>query len=355
MQYNSYFCRRKQIVMLFEVFQSSGHIGIFTHVNPDGDAIGSTLGLYGFLKDLGKECRVFYPSQPSESLEFMIPAEIRNDVTVWDGNAAEAMNALVAECDLIIGLDFNEISRINEWAQPFLNSSARKILIDHHVKPQVELFDTVYSQTEISSTCELLYGLLKDTPVVGSDPKKLSNLTRRSLMTGMITDTNNFANSVYPSTLTMASELLEAGTDRDSIINALFFSYPRRRIEAQGYLLSKKLKITPEGVAYMIMDKCFMNRFHLKEGDTEGFVNIPLSIEGVNFSILLKEERGSALVRVSIRSKKGYSARSLSGKFFHGGGHEQASGGKLIIGQDIPCMDHAEKYIKNSIRQFFNE
>jgi len=341
--------------MLFEAIQSARKIGIFTHVNPDGDAIGSSLGLYGFLESMGKTARVFYPSIPAESLAFMIPDRIKGDITVWDGNNAAEMGALVAECDLIIGVDFNELNRIGEWKDCFLASPAYKILIDHHIAPQIEFFNEVYSQTEISSTCELLYGLLKEMPCISGDPGKLPDLTKRSLMTGMTTDTNNFANSVYPSTLTMASELLAAGTDRDAIIYELFFRYPKRRIEAQGYLLSNKLKIMPPGVAYMIMDKCFMNRFHIKEGDTEGFVNIPLSIDGINYSILLKEERGTSTVRVSIRSKKGYSARDLCGAFFHGGGHEQASGGKLIIGEDIPCMDAAEKYIKQSIKKFFNE
>jgi len=174
-------------------------------------------------------------------------------------------------------------------------------------------------------------------------------------MTGMTTDTNNFMNSVYPSTLIMASELLAAGTDRNAIIYSLYFSYPKRRLDAEGFFLTKKMKILPQGVAFAVLDKCFTNRFHLKEGDTEGFVNIPLSMEGVNYSILLKEERGSSNVRVSIRSKKGYSALDLCDKFFHGGGHEMAAGGRLTIGEDIRCIDDAEKYIKNSIKQFFNE
>lgn len=341
--------------MLFESIQSSSDIGIFTHSCPDGDALGSTLGLMGWLDDAGKKSTIFIPSAISESLLFMVPETHRGRIIVWDGNKAEECKAGVQECDLLIGLDFNTVGRIGEWEKCFRESKARKILIDHHIQPEKDAFDLVISRTEVSSACEIVYFLLKDAPGIDGDASRLSVLTRESLLTGMTTDSNNFANSVYPSTLTMASELLAAGTDRDSIIQKLFFSYPERRIKAQGYVLNRLLRITEDGVAYMFLDSYTQTRFGLKEGDTEGFVNIPLSMDGIRMSIFAKRERGSKKIRISIRSKKGTSARECAGKYFHGGGHELASGGKLIIGEDIAAEHSVRKYIEKSTHEFFLE
>lgn len=341
--------------MLFESILSSSNIGIFTHTNPDGDALGSTLGLMGWLDDRGIRSTIFLPSAISESLEFTVPDSHRGRIVVWDGNKPEACNAAVAACDLLIGLDFNHLSRIGEWSGAFSESRAGKILIDHHIQPETEAFDHVISRTDVSSTCEIVYFLLKDAPGVDGDCSKLNRLTRESLMTGMTTDSNNFANSVYPSTLAMASELLAAGTDRDSIIQKLFFSYPKRRIKAQGYILHRLLHITDDGVAYIFLNSFTQTRFNLKEGDTEGFVNIPLSIDGVRMSILAKRERGSRKIRISIRSKKGTSALECAAEYFHGGGHEQASGGRLTIGEDIPTEHSVCRYIENSTHSFFLE
>lgn len=341
--------------MLFESIQSSSNIGIFTHTSPDGDALGSTLGLMGWLDGIGKKSTLFLPSAIGESLMFMVPETHSRRIFVWDGSKAKEYKAEVAACDLLIGLDFNVIDRIGEWGDSFRASSARKILIDHHIQPEADAFDLVISNTDVSSASEIVYFLLKNAPGIDGDAAKLSVLTRESLLTGMTTDSNNFANSVYPTTLTMASELIAAGTDRDKIIQKLFFCYPARRIEAQGYILNKLLKLTDDGVAYIFIDSYTQNRFGLKEGDTEGFVNIPLSIENVRMSILAKRERGSKKIRISIRSKKGTSARECAVAYFHGGGHELASGGKLIIGEDICTERSVRKYIENSTHKFFLE
>lgn len=335
--------------------ESSSRIGIFTHINPDGDALGSSFGMAGYLDQTGRDFRIFLPGEPGESLVFMIPEHLKDKIVIWQDGKSEMIRKEVDGCDLLIGLDFNVPDRIGPYGSLLAESKAKKILVDHHVAPARELFDLVYSETEVSSTCELLYGILKTMPEIDSDPSKLCLTSREALLTGMTTDSNNFANSTYPGTFRMASELISCGTDREKIIQNLYFKYPERRIKAQGYILDKLLHITPEGVAYIIMDRRVQKRFGLKEGDTEGFVNIPLSIASVKMSITLKRELKTKKIRISVRSKKGTSARNMAMRYFHGGGHEQASGGKLMVGEDIRTMAELQSYVENSIREFFNE
>ena len=205
-----------------------------------------------------------------------------------------------------------------------------------------------FSETEISSASELLYQILMSTPQVSEDAKKLPLSTATSLMTGMTTDTNNFANSVYPSTLIMASTLLAAGVDRDYILSQLYNQHSENRLRLMGHMMKELLTITEDGAAYMILDLKTQHKYGIKEGDTEGFVNMPLSIANVRISLLLKEDTDR--IRVSIRSKKGTSANRCARMHFNGGGHENAAGGRL----DIPIHE-VEEYIKTHVHTYLTE
>ena len=192
-----------------------------------------------------------------------------------------------------------------------------------------------------------------ELPPVGGDAKALPAEAATAIMTGMTTDTNNFMNSTYPSTLRMASSLLEAGVDRDMIIQNVYNSFKETRIKLQGHVLKDLLNITPDGVAYIILDKGTLRKYNVQDGDTEGFVNIPLSIKGVLMSIFIKEDEDR--VRVSIRSRKGVSANRCAQKYFNGGGHENAAGGRLFIPRDIAGINDAEEYIKRTTHIFMTE
>jgi phosphoesterase RecJ-like protein len=172
-------------------------------------------------------------------------------------------------------------------------------------------------------------------------------------MTGMTTDTNNFANSVFPSTLHMASDLLAAGTDRDFILNRLYNQYSENRLRLMGHMMKDLLKITGEGVAYIVLDRNTQEEYKTAEGDTEGFVNMPLSIADVRMSILAKEDNDR--IRISIRSKKGTSANRCARAYFNGGGHENAAGGRLTIPEDIRGIDEVGEYIERTTHTFLND
>ena len=169
-----------------------------------------------------------------------------------------------------------------------------------------------------------------------------------ALMTGMTTDTNNFNNSVYPTTLIMASQLLAAGVDRDFILQKINQEHTENRLRLKGFMLKDLLKVTDDGVAFMVLDKEAQLRYNMQEGDTEGFVNEPLSIAKVRMSIFAREDKEE--VRISIRSKKGTSANRCARLFFDGGGHENAAGGKLLI-----PIGEVEEYIRKYTHIYMTE
>lgn len=330
-----------------EAIQQSTRIAVVGHTHPDGDALGSCTALSLWLAGRGKAVSCIFPDTPADNLLFILSPKV--NYLYGDAHAAAARKALEA-CELLIQLDCNQFSR-TEGLAPFLEaSSAQKILIDHHLNPDRKSFDIVFSTPEISSASELLYWVLKAAEGDTLGPLGLGMTIGTALMAGMTTDTNNFANSVFPSTFRMASELIAAGVNRDALLQQLYSSYRENRVRLMGYMQYEGLKVLPEGAAYMILTKDIMSRFDLREGESEGLVNVPLSIGAVKLSVLLKEDDGH--FRVSVRSKKGTSAQQLAVRFFHGGGHENASGGKLFIGADIANAQAAEAYVSNALKTF---
>ncbi|MBP5218762.1 MAG: bifunctional oligoribonuclease/PAP phosphatase NrnA [Bacteroidales bacterium] len=322
----------------------SSSITITVHIHPDGDAVGSGTALMSYLTECrGKDAVLVVPGIIPESLAF-----ITEGVPEWRvieyGKDPEAACRRIRESDLLVCLDCNSYSRTVPGMESLLRASvAPKILIDHHLNPETEAFSLVFSETEISSTCELLYNILKSMPDVEGKTGNLPMTSLTALMAGMTTDTNNFANSVWPGTLEMASDLLAAGVDRDGILYELYDSYRENRLRLMAYLVGDKMKITPEGAAYMILDKETQDRFGFLEGESEGFVNIPLSVKAVRMSIFLTAEEDR--FRVSIRSKRGISANRFAMEYFNGGGHEMAAGGKLPYKEGMLSAEDAEAYI----------
>ncbi|MBO4263232.1 MAG: DHH family phosphoesterase [Bacteroidales bacterium] len=315
------------------------HICIVSHTHPDGDAVGSVCALVSYLGATGKQARAVLPDAWPAFLNFLTEGAA---IGAGPETAADAL----AQSDLLVCMDCNGFHRTAALEPLLAAFQGPKILIDHHLNPEREAFDLCISEPEISSTCELLFSLL--TALAGT-ADKLPGACARALMTGMTTDTNNFANSVYPSTLRMASALLEAGVDRDEILDRLYNCGRENRVRAMGEML-RRMVITPEGVAYIILDARTRTALDLQDGETEGFVNIPLGIGKVHISIFLKEDAGH--YRVSIRSKRGWSANRLARESFHGGGHEQAAGGKLYFPADIPHKEDAAPYIEEVTARF---
>lgn len=325
---------------------------ITAHMRPDGDAVGSCTALYHIFRHYGKKAVIVLPNKAPDFLSFLTSTIEEGDLLSFEDDKEKAEQVL-KKSDLIFSLDYNAFHRTGCMETLLSGSSAKKVLIDHHLDPSRDIYDLSFSETQVSSTAEYLYHILLATDEFHGDAGKLPADSATALMTGMTTDTNNFANSVFPSTLKMASGLLEAGTDRDMIISCLYQSYREERIRLLGELLFKNMKIMEEGVAYIVLDKETMDRYNLQEGETEGFVNIPLSIGKVKMSCLFKEDPDR--IRVSLRSKKGISANLCARSYFHGGGHELAAGGKLDIPDDVQSIKDVSEYTEKAIREFLSK
>ena len=335
------FIRQENIQVLKQWMAEAERPVVVAHTHPDGDALGSSAGLALYLRSLGKDAAVVLPDSPAENLRFILPEEVPYFFRDVDPEAAEARSG---QADLIILADAYAFRRA-EGLEPILSASkARKVLMDHHLNPDTEAFGLVFSTPDISSASEVVYWVLSalDAP--------MSEEIGTVLLAGMTTDTNNFANSVFPSTFRMASELIAAGVDRDALLQKLYNSYRENRVRLMGYMQSERLHILPNGAAYMVMTREIQQRFDLQDGESEGLVNVPLTIGAVKLSVLLKEDDGH--FRVSVRSKKGTSAQQLALLHFHGGGHENAAGGKLLIGEDIASPEEAPARVEQILKDF---
>lgn len=330
------------------LIEEARHPIIVTHAKPDGDAIGSSVAMFHFLGLCGKEDRLIVLNDNCPRfLGFIRETVPQESLIIREENPQKAFDA-IGNADLIICLDFHAFHRTGNLEIPLAESKAKKILIDHHLDPDRSIYNLSFSKNDISSASEFLFWILMATPQINGNAENLPTAGATALMTGMTTDTNNFGNSVYPSTLAMASDLLRAGVDRDMILQKINQEHSESRLRLKGFMLKDLMKITKDGVAYMVLDKKAQYGYKMQEGDTEGFVNEPLSIAKVRMSIFAREESGE--VRISIRSKRGTSANRCAKLFFNGGGHENAAGGKL----HMPINEVAE-YIERQTHIYMTE
>ena len=328
------------------LLESGRAVTVTAHTHPDGDALGSMSALVSYLRERrGMDAVAVLPDSPAATVRFIVPDSVP---LLCHDMEPEACLARIAASDLLVLLDCNGFSRTESLQDAFESSPAPKVLIDHHIGPDRDRFDVVFSTPDVSSASELLYYVLLELPDIGRDARRIPADAARALLTGMTTDTNNFANSVYPGTFRMAADLIAAGVDRDAVLAELYNRYRENRVRVMGYLQYEDMRITPEGLAFMIATRDILDRFGVEKGETEGLVNVPLAIDRVKMSILLKQEEDH--FRVSIRSKNGWSARDCAVRHFHGGGHENASGGKLFWPGDIADPEEAAAYLEQVSR-----
>lgn len=338
--------RKEQCEQLAALIQAAGKVAVVGHTHADGDSLGASAAMALYLQQCcGKDVACVYSDTPADNLRFLLAPEVP---WFFQDQDPEAALGRIAQAGLIVLLDCNAFSRTEGLQDALAASPARKVLIDHHLNPDTASFDLVISTPDISSASELLYWVLKS--VAGTSPSGISVAIGTSLMAGMTTDTNNFANSVYPSTLQMASELLALGVDRDALLDRIYRSYRENRVRLMGYMQGEGLRLVDGGGAYMIITRDIQRRFDMQEGESEGLVNVPLTIGSIRLSVLLREE--GDVFRVSVRSKKGTSAQQLAQRHFHGGGHENAAGGKLTVGVDIASPEQAPAYVEQLLKTY---
>lgn len=298
----------------------SERIVLTCHVHPDGDAIGSTLGLMHLFRDLGKHATVVVPDTPPKSLRFLPDF---NEIAVYTRHDPYCTR-LVEDCDLIICCDFNTSSRQDHLAPLIDSAKSTKILIDHHQDPDMRC-DLQFSYPDMSSTCELAFRIIAASGLY-------SDLNRNSatcLLTGLITDTQNFtvnckSNDVYE----ILTKLMEKGADKRKIIEECIKACSYSSLKLRSYALSEKLEIMPSHRFSLItLSQEELDKFHYEKGDTEGLVNEPLNIRGMVYSIFLREDPDC--VKVSARSKYEFPVSEICKDIFNGGGHRMAAGGEF--------------------------
>ncbi|WP_321425944.1 bifunctional oligoribonuclease/PAP phosphatase NrnA [uncultured Bacteroides sp.] len=303
-----------------EWLKETEKIVIVTHVSPDGDAMGSSLGLYHFLISQNKTVNIIVPNAFPEFLKWMPSAK---NITLYDQNK-ESADKLIADADMICCLDFNGLKRIEEVGNAVKEAKARKVMIDHHPFPD-DFCSIVMSHPEISSTSELVFRLISRLGYFDEITKEGAEC----IYTGMMTDTGSFTyNSNSQEIYFIISQLISKGIDKDDINRNVYNTYSESRLRLMGYVLHSKMKVYPECHAAMIsLTQDELKEFNYVKGDSEGFVNIPLSIKDVKFSVFFRED--TDMIKVSLRSVGEFPCNQFASEFFNGGGHLNASGGEF--------------------------
>lgn len=295
------------------------NILLLSHKNPDGDALGSGLALYQYFKEKGVNANFILPNQLPDYLNWM--PNVQKAITY--NTQKELALEIINQADLIIMVDFNHQSRLDKMAEIVLESKAPKIMIDHHPNPE-QISDLLYSRVSSSSTAEMVFEFIRAI----NKGEKLSKEIAECLFLGIVTDTGSFSyNSSNPFTFEVVCELLKSGIDKDFIIDKVYNNHSHSRLRLLGYSLNDNMVVLPEySTAYIYLSKDDLEKYNFEPGDTEGFVNYPLSIKGIVFSAIFIEKDG--FTKCSFRSKGTFPANKVSGDHFNGGGHLNAAGGE---------------------------
>ena len=312
-----------QLVHLGQLISTAQSVLVVCHKSPDGDAIGSSLGMAEYLRQRGKDVTVVVPDQYPDFLHWLPNSE---KIVRYDKHPGKC-DMLFKIADLIVCLDFNTPSRVEDMEPALVSSPARKILIDHHLKPDVDA-DLVISQPEASSASELVFRVVWQ---LGGFPE-LGKAFAIPVYCGMMTDTGGFTfNSTRPEIFFIIGELLTKHIDKDKIYRNVYHNYSYDRIRLMGYVMYEKLVYLPEyHASYYAITREEQKRFNFIKGDAEGLVNIPQQIKGLKLSISLREDTEKPnLVWVSLRSVDDFPCNLVAERFFNGGGHLNASGGRL--------------------------
>ncbi len=294
-------------------------IVILSHRNPDGDAIGSSLGLQKYLDKLGHQTTVLFPSEFPDFVDWM---EGSSEIVIFD-NHAEKAEAIVRDAEMVFCLDFNGLSRIDDLGKVVESmTTIPKVLIDHHLDPE-PFANFTLSDTSASSTCELIYDFIH----LLDDRKNLDARIATDLFVGILTDTGSFKYSTSAKLYRTAADLVEMGVDDYGIQDKLFNAMTEKQLRLMSYCLSSRvMKIFDEYcTGIIVLSQHDYKKFDIQRGDTEGIVNYLLKIKHIRFAVLITEQPN--IVKLSLRSTGDFSVQEIAQKYFKGGGHKNASGG----------------------------
>ena len=330
-----------QMAQLSHLISEANTILITCHKSPDGDAIGSCLGWAEYLRLRGKDAVVIVPDQYPDFLLWLPNTE---KIVRYDKHK-EKCDMLFKIADLVFCLDFNTPSRVEDMQQALVSSPAPRILIDHHLNPDVPAVLTI-SHPEASSTSELIFRIVWQ---LGAFPL-MTRQFATPIYCGMMTDTGGFTfASTRPEIFFIISQLLTKHIDKDRIYRNVYHNYSENRLRLMGFVMYEKLVYLPEfHASFYTISKEEQKRFNFIKGDAEGLVNIPQQIKGLKLSVSLREDtEKDQVVWVSLRSVDDFPCNEMAEQFFNGGGHLNASGGRLQC-----TLDEAVEITRKAIAAF---
>lgn len=315
-----------------KLIDDARRVVVFAHVGPDGDALGSSLACYHLFRSLGKTTTVIYPNSFARNLAWLPGAA---EALLYKRDEDKAGKA-IQEADLIFVCDLNELTRLNTGAktdglvglgQVVHLRSIPKVLIDHHEYPQTDQFDVLFSRPDLSSASEVAYRLFRDLRLLDAMPFE----GFQCILTGMMTDTGFFRYSCqYPEFFHTVADIVARGVNIPAITQNITAHEREEKMRLVAYLIEHKMEVLPEcATAVTVLTDDEKQRFHYETGDLEGYVNMPLDIEGVNRSIFIREERQEGIVKLSFRSQGDVNVERLARMHFNGGGHFNAAGGEV--------------------------
>ena len=334
---------KNKIEALRELFAVPKRVVIVGHTNPDGDAIGSSLALAEVLTARGHKVTCALPNNYPYYLKW-IPNSER--IIIYKNDEQHLTEKALDEAEIIICADMNSLTRADALGEEVAKrNSAKRVLIDHHLFP-AEGFDIMFSYPDLSSTAFLMYSII----VALYGKEAITPTVATQLYVGIMTDTGNFAFSALTPELFEAVAVLSAtGIDIPQIYNNVYNSFTEGRAKLFGYAINRKMKTLLGGrVAYMSLTEEEMRRFWFQQGDNEGFVNYPLTIKKMKMSAMFTAQQG--FIRVSLRSRGNVDVDTFARRYFNGGGHKNAAGGKSFVSMEQTI----EHYIK-SVNEYHEE
>lgn len=310
----------KEVEEIKSVLKSPQEIVVIPHINPDGDALGSCLGLNRYLINKGHSSTVICPNEFPDFYSWMPGME---DIRIYSQNPEESRE-LIQKATVIFFLDYNDLKRIGDLAGEMENLDAKFIMVDHHRQP-TDFADIMISIYTKSSTSEMVFDLIRDLGDLDDIDKEIGEC----LYTGILTDTGSFRfGSTKKDTHIAAAHLLSVGVEPDYVYTKVYDTNTLDRMHLMGFTLVDRLK-TVDGyhAAYITLSEEDQNRFNFKKGDSEGFVNYGLAINGMKMAGFFRESEG--FIKVSLRSKNAVDVNVIARQHFNGGGHRNAAGGRL--------------------------
>ena len=322
-----------EILDLKKTLSTPKKVVIIPHKNPDGDAMGSTLGLLHYLKKLGHSATVIAPNDYPEFLKW-IPGT--KDVMIYENNSTES-DVFITEADLIFTLDFNALHRCGAMGIPIENSVAIKVMIDHHQQPE-DYATYVYSDVSMCSTSEMVYHFID----MMGDLDLIDVATGEALYTGIMTDTASFRFPLTTSTThRVIAHLIDVGVEKSKIHNAVYDTNSFGRLKLMGCALNNLRFLEKFHTAYISLTNKELDANDFQKGDTEGLVNYGLSLKGAKFAVIFIEHTEESIIKISFRSKGEFDVNTFARTHFNGGGHKNASGGR----SNLNLKDTIAKFI----------